>query len=30
MRSLLTTLKALDTSVKGRKLDELELARGKE
>ena len=30
MRSLLTTLKALDTSVKGRKLDEVELARGKE
>ena len=30
MRSLLTTLKALDTSVKGRKLDELELALGKE
>jgi len=30
MRSLLTTLKALDTSVKGRRLDELELALGKE
>jgi 2-dehydro-3-deoxyphosphooctonate aldolase (KDO 8-P synthase) len=30
MRSLLTTLKALDTGVKARKLDELALARGKE
>ena len=30
MRSLLETLKALDGSVKGRKLEELELTRGKE
>jgi 2-dehydro-3-deoxyphosphooctonate aldolase (KDO 8-P synthase) len=30
MRSLLETLKALDGSVKGRKLDELDLTRGKE
>jgi 2-dehydro-3-deoxyphosphooctonate aldolase (KDO 8-P synthase) len=30
MRSLLETLKTLDASVKGRKLDELELTRGKE